>query len=235
MSRCGKMCKFERFSAKNQTFYSKHYLSIISNSIIIYKDKKLKKGYCMKKLIMLSFFALAPHLHAYDKDALAKIREYSGQYREQVRLGYLDSKVAALLNETFPLQNADLSGAPLSNLTLAGADLTGANLQNADLSNADITYALFDSANLSNANLKNCTLYSYVPEGTNTLRGFKNTNLTNANLTYAILYQTDLSSATLTGAIFKNTTYDQFTTFPEGFDPKQHPDLKYKPLPEFNV
>ncbi len=88
-------------------------------------------------------------------------------------------------------QNADLTGA-----TLTDADLFRANLSGASLTNANLTDANLSGANLTNANLTNANLTG--------------ASLTNADLSGTDLTNADLTNANLSGAVFC------FTTMPDG-------------------
>ena len=98
---------------------------------------------------------------------------------------------------------ADLSGADL-----AGTKLSDANLSHSDLSEAHFRNATLRSTDLSNANLRNASFYD-------------------ANLAFANLSGANLKGAEfhfhhvgLLGATFdSNTIYNQWTKFPNSFDP----------------
>lgn len=107
------------------------------------------------------------------------------------------------------LQQADLSGAQLSEIHLEGADLTHARLWRADLSRADLEsanlqdawlgeanlrYAKLTSANLHGAELGDCTL--------------EHSNLANANLGEAKLKKADLRRASLYDAELEQACLD---------------------------
>lgn len=96
---------------------------------------------------------------------------------------------------------ANLEGATLNNTTLVQADLNGANLDGAHLFRAVLQKAYLSYTNLSNANLVD----SY---------------LAGAKLFSAKLEGADLKGANLNHAKFEEASYDKYTTWPEGFDPK---------------
>mgnify|MGYP000913172422 CR=1 FL=1 len=98
-----------------------------------------------------------------------------------------------------------LSGADLSGANLGGAYLRGAYLGEADLSGADLS-----GANLSGANLVGADL------GEANLRG---ADLRGADLGEANLREADLSGANLVGADLGEANADQYTRWPEGFNP----------------
>lgn len=81
-----------------------------------------------------------------------------------------------------------------------GAVFAGSNLQAASLVGVDLSDADFSNANLSGANLDGA-------------------NLTGANLRKADLRMATLRFANLEDADLIDTTYDQATVWPDGFDP----------------
>ena len=60
------------------------------------------------------------------------------------------------------LSDADLSGADLSDADLSGANLSDADLSGADLSDADLRFADLSDANLSGANLRGAVSDKYT-------------------------------------------------------------------------
>ncbi len=96
---------------------------------------------------------------------------------------------------------AYLRGVELRGALLGGADLFGADLASADLRNADLGGATLCSADLRGADLGGANLLG--------------TDLSDANLSGA-----DLSGATLTNADLSGARYDDFTRWPDDFDPK---------------
>ncbi len=125
--------------------------------------------------------------------------------------------------------DADLSGADLSDLELELASLKGADLRKAILINTE-----FPRANLDHADLR----------GTTRTRG---ANLIGATLNFARLGGADLSQAVLwsedpddlstkRGTIpdfLKNATYNDATRWPKGFDPKQYGARKAEHADDF--
>ena len=103
------------------------------------------------------------------------------------------------------LWSADLGYADLRGANLGGANLWGADLRYADLGGANLRYANLGYANLVYANLGHADL------GGANLRG---ANLWYANLWGAYLGYADLGDAYL-GYAFAN----EFTRWPDGFDP----------------
>ena len=93
------------------------------------------------------------------------------------------------------LRGADLYGVNLCGANLSGANLSGANLYGADLYGANLRGADLYGANLSGADLRGADLYG-------------------ADLCGANLYGANLSGADLYGA-----NADQYTRWPEGFNP----------------
>lgn len=104
------------------------------------------------------------------------------------------------------LSSTHLCRANLSQANLGGAWLFGADLRRANLAGADIGRAWLFRANLGGANLFGADLREAD------LRG---TDLREANLLGANLPEADLRGAVLGGA-----SYDDGTTWPEGFHPE---------------
>ena len=84
--------------------------------------------------------------------------------------------------------------------------LRGAMLKNMNLSGAIMTKADLDEADLQGANLVETDL--------------KRSNLYGADLRGAILMNADLAGADLDRAKLDGAKYDEYTIFPQGFDPK---------------
>ena len=104
-------------------------------------------------------------------------------------LGEVDGFTLAYLRGA-DLRGANLSGVDFFGMRLVGADLRGADLGGANLSNADLSHADLSSANLHTA------------------------DLSDAKLVGADLRDAELTDATLSGA-----SYDNYTTWPEDFNP----------------
>jgi len=100
------------------------------------------------------------------------------------------------------LENARLNAADLSHVDFRDANLSEICLESADLYNANLEYANLIGANLRSANLAVA-------------------NLGSAKLWNAHLESVDLRGANLKGAYLEGALYDEGTTFPEGFDPKE--------------
>lgn len=111
----------------------------------------------------------------------------------------------------YPLNEANFSGADLTEVDLhrvdlIGADLTHANLSRADLSLADLTGANLTGANLSHtdfseANLFRASLnYADLSEANLSEANLERVNLTAAHLSHADLSYADLSYANLSHA-----------------------------------
>lgn len=140
------------------------------------------------------------------------------------------------------LQQADLSGAQLSEVYLEGANLKQVRLWGADLSHADMESANLQDAWLGEANLRFAKLLSANLQGAN-LEGsnLERGNLANANLCVAHLKQADLRGASLydaeleracldsanlcgsnlmyanlRGASLRETRFDEATVLPDG-------------------
>ena len=101
---------------------------------------------------------------------------------------------------------ADLMGANLANVKLSRSILTSANLTGADLTNVQLDGSILTIADLTAANLVGANLSGSV---------LTSVNLTGANLQNAYLE----GSVSLSSAIFDSATYNQWTVFPEEFDP----------------
>ncbi len=98
----------------------------------------------------------------------------------------------------------------LNNVELGGATLTGSDLRAADLRNAHLIMANFKWADLSQANLA----------GANLLRAnLEEATLTAADLHSTILLWTNFTKARLDGVFLDKATYNQYTLWPEDFDP----------------
>jgi uncharacterized protein YjbI with pentapeptide repeats len=141
------------------------------------------------------------------------------------------------------LSNANLPGANLTRADLTGADLFGADLIGADLIGADLTRADLTRAYLRDVKYDDSTVWpDSVRDVLRVWRGDKDltravlhgadltgANLTGANLTRAVLTRADLtgailigaylSRAVLSGTILEGITYDETTTWPDGFTP----------------
>lgn len=123
------------------------------------------------------------------------------------------------------LHDADLRRADLSNADLSCANLTGANLSRADLIGANLIGADLSRANLFRADLSRADLRGATLSGIN----LSATNLSEADLSGADLSGADLTGADVSGAKLHKATlhgvnlcvisYDDTTTWPEGFDP----------------
>ena len=115
----------------------------------------------------------------------------------------------------------DLSGLKAPKAFLRGIQLQGANLSSVDFSSAKLNGANFNGADLSEANLEKADL-----SGVN----FRNAKLIGANLSEANLEKTEFRSANLcdanlsgakfSGTKFKNSSYNEQTQFPQGFNPQ---------------
>ncbi|HOT92551.1 MAG TPA: pentapeptide repeat-containing protein [Anaerolineae bacterium] len=127
--------------------------------------------------------------------------------------------VAALLKEA-NLSRAILVGANLSWSTLAQSRLVETELGGATLTGVDLRAADAHGANLIMANLKRADLSQANFSRTNLLRAnLEEAILTAADLSGAVLLWTNLSHARLDGAKLDGATYNQYTIWPEEFDP----------------
>lgn len=110
------------------------------------------------------------------------------------------------------LGNARLDAADLSHVDFRDANLSEICLESADLHNANLEYANLIGANLRSANLAVANLGSAK---------LWNAHLESVDLRGANLKGAYLKGAFLKGAYLKGALYDEVTTFPEGFDPKE--------------
>jgi len=114
------------------------------------------------------------------------------------------------------LDEANLKSADLQRANLTDAILLEANLTNALLWKANLRYAILQGANLTNANLEQADLTNASLWGANLM----NASLEQADLTGASLWEANLTNAYLEQADLTGASYDNDTTWPEGFDPK---------------
>ena len=113
------------------------------------------------------------------------------------------------------LSGAYLNGAILSGASLMTADLVGAHLKGAKLDNANLRAANLTGAYLKGATLDRASLYkANLAEA-----DLAGASLAGANLTDANLEGADLDEANLEGANLSGVKYDDYTTWPEGFEP----------------
>lgn len=103
----------------------------------------------------------------------------------------------------------DLSRVNLSNTNLVLADLSYAKFYYSNFSHADLTLAILSHADFFFADLKGVN-FSYA-------------DIEKANFRLAYLQGADFSNThNVSLASFRNAQYDEFTKFPDGFDPKNH-------------
>ncbi|MEM7129943.1 MAG: pentapeptide repeat-containing protein [Chloroflexota bacterium] len=105
------------------------------------------------------------------------------------------------------LNDAYLRRANLSDAKLSGADMRGCNLFASNLSSATLSNTNLSNANMSNANLSYANL--------------SGSNLSNANLSRADLGYADLRYADLRDVILNAASYNSYTRWPTGFNPKE--------------
>lgn len=123
------------------------------------------------------------------------------------------------------LNYANLRGAPFGDARLRSAHMFGANLEGAELWKAYLERAFLEGANLGNAIISLANLKDSVLLGANLenadlwLAHLEGASLRGANLEGAYLLQANLKAARLEGANLKGALYDQFTIWPEDFDP----------------
>ena len=108
------------------------------------------------------------------------------------------------------LRGAELSGAYLSGVDLFAANLVAADLRGADLGGANLSTADLSGADLSGANLFGADLSDAELGGA---------DLSGANLRGAEMGGADLKGANLREADLNEVRYDDYTVWPEGFDP----------------
>jgi Pentapeptide repeats (8 copies) len=130
------------------------------------------------------------------------------------------------------LEAADLSGANLVGANLEGANLcratlNGAGLGGAQLSRAVLEWALLTGARMSGADLRRVDASgARLDRADLTYVDLSGADLTRADLTGADLREANLSGADMTGATLTSvnllaTTYDQSTSWPDGFLPPE--------------
>jgi hypothetical protein len=128
------------------------------------------------------------------------------------------------VREASLLDQCDLRRADFAGQNLDGACLTESDLREADLTGASLYWARAFRANFDNAILRNAELNGANLEEA-TLRG---TDLRGAYLSLDNMFGSpslagaDLTGAQTEGAIFIGCTYNEFTRFPDGFDPGKH-------------
>jgi hypothetical protein len=116
------------------------------------------------------------------------------------------ASVVAFLSESgLLLHSPSRQGGPI--IPFWGADLSKAKLRDANMRNVDLRGADLNGADLSKAYLKGGYLYKVNLSGV---------NLEGANLEGANLKETNLEGTNLSGA-----KYNEYTIWPEGFDPIQ--------------
>lgn len=136
------------------------------------------------------------------------LSSYFSNITEGVTMQFSKNELYLLINQPGIrwFVDADLSGA-----NLRGAQLREANLSGADLSQADLRNTNLGGANLTSANLMEAKMTKSYLGG--------------ANLNGANLCGADLSDVNLDDGLeqektsFKSATYDEFTQWPDGFDP----------------
>ena len=98
------------------------------------------------------------------------------------------------------LEGADMTGANLKEVSLSGLNLQNTILKNADLKEADLSMTDFRNSDLSYANMGEA-------------------DLRKADLRDANIKGTNISEAKLSGVNFEGAIADEYTQFPEGFNP----------------
>jgi hypothetical protein len=145
-------------------------------------------------------------------DELAKRREAArSASREQAKqsrarkkeLLALLSKGAEGVEEWNRRRARSEAGEALRKIDLAGKDLGGVDLRGCDLREAGFALARLSEARLSKADLRAAR--------------FANANLEGADLSGARAEGADFTGASLAGALWKHTTFDAATVWPQGF------------------
>jgi len=127
--------------------------------------------------------------------------------------------VGALLKEA-NLTRAILVGANLGWSTMAQSRLVEAELGGATLTGVDLRAADLHDAHLTMVNLKRADLSQTNFAGANLLRAnLEEAILTAADLTGAVLLWANFTHARLDSANLDRATYNQYTLWPEEFDP----------------
>ncbi|MCA9201109.1 MAG: pentapeptide repeat-containing protein, partial [Planctomycetales bacterium] len=155
---------------------------------------------------------------------------YTESYKQEnlagIRLGHLDLRHWDLAGQDLTkaqLGNLAFANLAQSTLTLATiGDLTEANITQADLSEAELRSISLRGAKAEGAVFSCATLF---------FADFAGADLRSALFDQAELFETNFSGAKLANASFQNvpalaaarfdstTTYNQWTIFPDGFDP----------------
>jgi uncharacterized protein YjbI with pentapeptide repeats len=124
------------------------------------------------------------------------------------------------------LGGADLRGANLAGANLREASLRGANLAGADLVVADLRKATLWEANLGGAKLSGADFSAATLNGANLVGAYLSEDLyggdflVGASLRGAALRGADLRGANLGASALGEASYDDDTTWPDGFDPE---------------
>ncbi len=131
---------------------------------------------------------------------------------------------------TWDFHGQNLADASLHLCNLTDADLSGADLTNASFSNSQLSGAKFTGAIVTRASLTHATEYGFTKEQLYSTASYKdrnlqgiglwNNDLTGWDFRGQNLASAELRNSTFDAAIFDSaTTYNQWTTFPDGFDP----------------
>jgi uncharacterized protein YjbI with pentapeptide repeats len=113
------------------------------------------------------------------------------------------------------MNSADLSNADLVGARLNGVDLTLARLNGAKLEGADLNLAILNDATLDGTDLTNVNLNGVSFRGA-TLTQIK---LKGSTFDGTDLRRADLSKTSLDGINLSGAEYNQYTKWPEGFNP----------------
>ena len=109
---------------------------------------------------------------------------------------------------------------------LSNLDASGAWLPHADLSDANLTASDFGAANFMGANFRGAQLIgASLSDSLLDKADFAGANLANTDLRFARMTDTLLDNANLAGAF-----YDQYTIWPQGFDPVKAGAIRSSPL-----
>lgn len=118
-------------------------------------------------------------------------------------------------------------GKDFARMKLRTLQFTNMDLNRANFKRTDLKACLFNNCDISTANLKR----AYLKKATINNCDLKYSELKQANFDKASLYNVDMRDSNVRGAILtwsdavnvnlKGATYDQYTVFPAGFDPKK--------------
>lgn len=140
----------------------------------------------------------------------------------------LDLSLDSLVNSIF--SGLELHRAIFENFDVSGADFTGANLRNASFNYSVLNRAVMHGAALMSATLvcvqiKGADLSEAIAIGADftgedlSSSGLKNADVFGASFVRANLCDVNFEVKRIEGACFSGAIYDEWTVWPEGFDP----------------